>query len=174
MKGGSMSSINEFRAFVDGLAGVWYSWNDEYGTDYEKGDIIREIKLGPKKWGFEVQIDPSSDWTMTPIYFEYSSEPDSQITIVLPLRRLSLDLLTYQEDSEVAAEILMSLGELESGEYGLEIIHREWILDFLELGGEYNPFAITTRVRSEDLKGLTNQIYTGMPKTVQFVATEIG
>ena len=167
-----MTSIKEMRTFVDEIAEEWLEWHEGDGT--QKSEVLYEVKLGPKEWGFEVLIHPGTLWTQAPIYIEFSSGENSMTTLTLPLRdpmryEEDEDLLTYPEHKEFAADILFALQE-SSADYKLEIANRSWIQDRLELPEDTYPFALKKELASNDLDEIRREMFE-MADSVGYIAS---
>lgn len=172
-----MNSIKQVRDFLDGLTEGWLVWNQSYGTKYKKTDIMREVKLGPSTWGFEVMIHPGSEWTNVPIYIEYTSDPSTRITLILPLRNLESELYVYPEDKDLASDFLLcssNWGYQADRGYEIELVTRDWITEFMDLPEETFPYALKTYISQESPDDLRQEICEEMPNNVQSIASEVG
>jgi hypothetical protein len=168
-----LDSVKDIRAVLQGIASVWVSWGAEQGSDIKMAEVMRETKIGPKVWGFEVWIHPGETYSNAPLYIVYSeAKPRPFIKLYLPLRDVEHELLTYPEDNESASDFLMAATSLD---YSIEVADAEWIVELLELEEDVLPYCLTaTFAKSEATeKVLTDAIY-DMPGAVQYIASEMG
>jgi hypothetical protein len=168
-----VDSVNDIRTVLQGIASVWVSWGAEQGSDIKMAEVIRETKIGPKVWGFEVWIHPGDTYSNAPLYIVYSeAKPRPFIKLYLPLRDLEQELLTYPEDNENASDFLMAATSLD---YSIEIADAEWIVELLELEEDVMPYCLTATFANSEAteKVLTETIY-DMPGAVQYIASELG
>jgi hypothetical protein len=136
-------------------------------------DVMRETKIGPKVWGFEVWIHPGDTYSNAPLYIVFSdAKPRPFIKLYLPLRDIEQELLTYPEDNENASDFLMAANSLD---YSIEIADAEWIIELLELEEDAMPYCLTATFANSEAteKVLTETIY-DMPGAVQYIASELG
>ncbi len=171
--GSAVDSVKEIRTFLQGIASVWVAWGVEQDTEIKLSEVMREVKLGPKVWGFEVWIHPGDTYSNAPLYVVYSeAKPRPFIKLLLPLRDVDQELLTYPEDNESAADFLMTATGLN---YNVEIADAEWIVELLELEEDVMPYCLTaTFAKSEATKKVLGETIYDMPSAVQYIASELG
>ncbi len=164
-----MDSVKDIRTILQGVASVWVTWGTEQGADVKLSDVFREIKVGPKVWGFEVWIHPGDTYSNVPLYILFSeAKPRPFIKLYLPLRDVEHELLTYPEDNEHASDFLMAATSLD---YSIEIADADWIVELLELEEDVMPYCLTATFANSEAteKVLTETIY-DMPGAVQYIA----
>ena len=168
-----MDSVKEIRTFLQGIASVWVTWGVEQDTEIKLSEVMREVKLGPKVWGFEIWIHPGDTYSNAPLYVLYSeAKPRPFIKLLLPLRDVEQELLTYPEDNESAADFLITATGLN---YNVEIADAEWIVELLELEEDLMPYCLTaTFAKSEATKKVLGETIYDMPTAVQYIASELG
>jgi hypothetical protein len=168
-----VDSVAEVRAMVKDIASVWVAWGGEYNTAIKQGDVLREVKVGPKTWGFEVWIHPGDTFSNAPIYLLFSDiKPRPFVKLFLPLRDAEQEILTYPEDNHLASDFLIAATSLD---YSVEIADADWILEFLELPEEVMPYClIATFAMSEAAEKVLKDTIYDMPGAVQYISSELG
>ena len=164
-----MDSVADVRATVKDIASVWVAWGGEYETSIKLGDVLREVKFGPKTWGFEFWIHPGDAYSNAPIYLLFSdAKPRPFVKLFLPLRDGEQELLTYPEDNDSASDFLIGATSIN---YSVEIADADWILEFLELPEDVMPYCLTaTFAKSEATDSVIKECIYDMPGAVQFIA----
>lgn len=164
-----MDSVAEVRAMVRDIASVWVAWGGEYYSEIKLGDVLREVKVGPKAWGFEVWIHPGDTYSNAPIYLLFSgAKPRPFVKLFLPLRDAEQELLTYPEDNDSASDFLIGATCVN---YSVEIADVDWILEFLELPEDVMPYCLTaTFAKSEATDSVIKECIYDMPGAVQYIA----
>jgi hypothetical protein len=171
--GSAVDSVAEVRAIVKDIAAVWVAWGGEYDSEIKLVDVLREVKVGPKAWGFEVWIHPGDVYSSVPLYLLFSdSKPRPFVKLFLPLRDAEQEILTYPEDNDLASDFLIGATNVN---YNVEIADADWILEFLELPEDVMPYCVTaTFAKSEASESVIKECIYDMPSAVQYVTSEIG